>query len=90
MKKLEETRVLVDDIWKNFRNTNKYEIENVMDCLAYILHLQYILYNFDSIFIQTYKFLIWQFWKTLSTFIHAKLKKKNSNPDNWQLLSSKQ
>lgn len=46
---LRETRVFVDNTQKKFYNTNQYQLENVIDWLAYIKYLQSVLNGFDVV-----------------------------------------
>lgn len=67
---LGKTRVLVDDTQRKIRNVNQYQIEVVIDQLAYMKHLQSVLKEFNSIAVPINNLLIWYFWDDLRPSIY--------------------
>lgn len=46
---LEKSRVFVDEILKNFRNANQYQVEDVMEWSVYMEHFQSVLPELDDV-----------------------------------------
>lgn len=70
-KNLEETRDFVDNIWRKFRNANKYPFEDVIDQTAYMEYFQSILKEFDDVATPIDNVLIWYFKNGLGLSICA-------------------
>lgn len=60
-KNLGETKVFVYYIEKNLCNSNQYQQKNLMDWLAYMEHLQFILKKFDNVAASADNLIIWYF-----------------------------
>lgn len=57
-KSFEKTRVFVDDIWRKFHNTNKYQLEDIMDKSVHIEHFLSIMKQFETVVALTGNLLI--------------------------------
>lgn len=79
-------RVFVDDIRKKFRNTNQYQLENVIDWFAHMEYLQSVLRKFDGIATSMDNLLIRYFWDGLRLSIRTQLDEKSRNRNDGQMV----